>query len=108
MRKQASVKILGTMLLLIKILSASFVIKVTKNLLRHNGNYVTMLASVYTSGHLSCFYVCGKNTAGRINLRRFFSDHYKCECMVASDEFRDSRSISTDLGNGEFVVNGWY
>ena len=91
---------------IIEIFGSALIVKVAKDVTLDNLFYLNetlTIPGVLTSS--LCSVECNKHTAGNVNFRSYEPEFDMCKCFVASDEFRDSRAIASDMEGVQYLVD---
>ena len=82
--------------------------KVDKDLTSDNAPYVKTVKTVYSVFETLCSYKCGIFSESTSNFFKFSQISQTCECMIASDDFTDTRRISQQLEASFFMIEREY
>ena len=84
----------------------SWIVKVRSDLKIHNSVFLSNLMTVFDIEDFLCTEKCERLTNGLSNLRQYNYTKKSCECLHASEEFRDSRDKAPKLHDALLYVNG--
>ena len=84
----------------------SWIVKVRSDLKIHNSVFLSNLVTIFGIEDFLCTEKCEQLTNGHSNLRQYNYTRRSCECLHASDEFRDSRDKAPKLHDALLYVNG--
>ena len=84
----------------------SWIVKVRSDLKIHNSVFLYNLVTVFDIEDSLCVKKCERLTNGLSNLRLYNYTKRSCECLHASDEFRDLRNRAPGLHDALLYVNG--
>ena len=98
--------ILGVLLFPLFEVTDSCIFKVKKDLKKHNSPFLSNLVAIFDIEDFLCAGKCERLTNGLSDLRQYNYTKRYCECLHASNEFRDSRDRAPKLQDALLYVNG--